>query len=78
MWQCTEDELVYLLTFMFEERGCLEVFQIPRNILINFLVSVKQKYKNNPYHNWRHSCYLIKKKKKKNSKKFLKFIFFSV
>lgn len=56
---CTEDELVYLALYMFIERGCLEVFQISRQILVNFLVKVKSSYRNNLYHNWRHAFDVI-------------------
>jgi hypothetical protein len=69
LWDNTEDELFFLALHMFEERGFLEVFSIPRETFIRFLYNVRKGYRVNNYHNWRHAVDVSPVEKKKRERK---------
>eukprot|EP00736_Rhodelphis_marinus_P008344 Rmarinus@m.10004 len=60
-----EDMMTYA-EYMFQHFGLTDIYQIPHPVLRNFILAVKSRYKENPYHNFRHAfdvtqntfCYL--------------------
>jgi hypothetical protein len=58
MWKFSEEELMYLLTYMFEEFGLYKEFNIDRIVMVNFLSTVREMYNNNPFHNFLH-CFCV-------------------
>jgi len=64
VWTCSPDELLVLSYEMFVEMRLVDEFQIVGDTLKNFLITVRQNYHDNPFHNWYHGfsvlhfCYL--------------------
>jgi CheY-like chemotaxis protein len=55
VFEFDDDELLVLTKHMFIHFDLLKHCNIECDVLEKFLVAVKQGYKNNPYHNWRHA-----------------------
>ena len=51
----SEDQYVVGIESMFHASGVLGQFKVSNSVLRNFLLSVKQNYRNNTYHNFRHA-----------------------
>jgi len=64
IWECTDDELLYLAFYMFEDRHLLHHFKVDKEVFYQFLLAVRSGYKTIPYHSWKHAfdvahaCYL--------------------
>lgn len=54
VWQYTADDLVVFTYYIFESSGLMEEFNIPQDIFKNFVLCVRSKYRENPFHNWYH------------------------
>jgi len=50
-----ENELLYLTKQIFVQLDLLQHFSIPEKVFEQFLLAVRENYRNNPYHNWRHA-----------------------
>lgn len=49
------DEMVRGAVAMFLQLGLVKRFQIEKETLYRFLITVKRNYRDVPYHNWRHA-----------------------
>ncbi|XP_064092393.1 high affinity cGMP-specific 3',5'-cyclic phosphodiesterase 9A-like [Macrobrachium nipponense] len=58
VWQWEPNEMLTLIEHMYRELGLLEEFCISPPTIRNFLVSVQENYRNNPFHNFRH-CFCV-------------------
>ncbi|KAK4304512.1 hypothetical protein Pmani_023541 [Petrolisthes manimaculis] len=58
MWQWEPNEMLSLIEHMYADLGIMEEFCISPPVLRNFLVSVQENYRNNPFHNFRH-CFSV-------------------
>ncbi|KAG7172285.1 High affinity cGMP-specific 3',5'-cyclic phosphodiesterase 9A-like 1, partial [Homarus americanus] len=58
VWQWEPNEMLTLLEHMYRDLGLMEEFCINPPTLRNFLVSVQENYRNNPFHNFRH-CFCV-------------------
>lgn len=54
-WQWEPNEMLVLLEEMYYELGLVEEFDIHPATLRRFLLRVQENYRNNPFHNFRHS-----------------------
>jgi len=65
VWSYSHDDLLYFTYSIFEEMGLIKQFNLQPDILKNFIIQVRQKYRDNPFHNWVHGfsafhfCYLF-------------------
>ncbi|CAB4059486.1 PDE9 [Lepeophtheirus salmonis] len=55
MWQWEPNEMLILLEEMYYELGIVDELEINPIILKKFLIRVQEGYRNNPFHNFRHS-----------------------
>jgi len=55
VWQWEPNEMLALLEEMYYELGLVEELQIHPSTLKRFLLRVQENYRNNPFHNFRHS-----------------------
>ncbi|XP_064417117.1 rod cGMP-specific 3',5'-cyclic phosphodiesterase subunit beta-like [Latimeria chalumnae] len=53
-FDCTELDLVKCGIQMYYELGVVKKFQIPQEVLVRFIYSLKKGYRKITYHNWRH------------------------
>lgn len=54
-WQLDEDHLLPLLKNMFQTFGIIERFNVNPEKLERFIMTIRDNYKANPYHNFRHA-----------------------
>ena len=57
-WQWEENEMTALMENMFFELGLVDHFKIDLPTLKRFLITVKDNYNVNPFHNFRH-CFCV-------------------
>ncbi|XP_050525696.1 dual 3',5'-cyclic-AMP and -GMP phosphodiesterase 11A-like [Daktulosphaira vitifoliae] len=50
-----DDEMLMAAVSMFLELGLVKAFNIEKETLYRFLITVKRNYRDVPYHNWRHA-----------------------
>ncbi|XP_015367889.1 PREDICTED: dual 3',5'-cyclic-AMP and -GMP phosphodiesterase 11A-like [Diuraphis noxia] len=50
-----DDEMLMAAVSMFLELGLVKTFNIEKETLYRFLITVKRNYRDVPYHNWRHA-----------------------
>jgi len=55
VWQWEPNEMLALLEEMYYELGLVEELEIHPSTLKRFLLRVQENYRNNPFHNFRHS-----------------------
>lgn len=55
IWQWEPNEMLMLMEEMYYELGLVEELSIHPTTLKNFLLRVQENYRNNPFHNFRHS-----------------------
>ncbi|XP_075221410.1 dual 3',5'-cyclic-AMP and -GMP phosphodiesterase 11A-like [Lycorma delicatula] len=51
----SQDEMLLAAVSMFLELGLVKKFNIERETLYRFLITVRRNYRDVPYHNWRHA-----------------------
>jgi len=54
-WELQEQDLLPLLKEMFDSFGLVQRFKIPVPKLERFIMKVRDSYRDNPYHNFRHA-----------------------
>jgi len=57
-WKCDTTEMLRLMEEMYKELGLIHALQIPTDSLKRFLVTVRNHYRDNPFHNFRH-CFCV-------------------
>jgi len=57
-WKCDTNEMLRLIEEMYKELGLIQALQIPADSLKRFLVTVRNHYRENPFHNFRH-CFCV-------------------
>lgn len=57
-WKWEDNEIIGLFELMFQELGLIEEFKIDPRTLRNFLYAVRENYRENPFHNFRH-CFCV-------------------
>jgi hypothetical protein len=55
VFEHSEAELLGIAKHIFVHLGILSTVSVTEDVLEHFLVAVKELYKDNPYHNWRHA-----------------------
>jgi high affinity cGMP-specific 3',5'-cyclic phosphodiesterase 9 len=55
VWKYTEEDLIHFMGQMFVTMGLVEHFSIDENLLRNFLMTVRNLYNKNPFHNFKHA-----------------------
>lgn len=58
MWRLDRDSMVDHLEYMYHDLGISQAWNIPRSTLRMFLFSVRERYQDNPYHNFKH-CFSV-------------------
>ncbi|KAI8927751.1 hypothetical protein BC831DRAFT_161067 [Entophlyctis helioformis] len=54
-WQWDDNELLGLFELIFDELGLIAEYSIKRVVLRKFLLTIRENYNNNPFHNFKHS-----------------------
>merc|ERR1719419_386388 len=54
--ECTLGKLCFMI---FASTRVIELFNIPENVLLDFINAVKAKYRNNPFHNFYHAVHVL-------------------
>ncbi|XP_069792485.1 high affinity cGMP-specific 3',5'-cyclic phosphodiesterase 9A-like [Narcine bancroftii] len=55
LWQWAPNEMLSCIEYMFHDLGLVHEFSIDGVTLKRWLLSVQGNYRDNPFHNWRHS-----------------------
>ncbi|XP_039270104.2 high affinity cGMP-specific 3',5'-cyclic phosphodiesterase 9A-like isoform X1 [Styela clava] len=58
VWRLGRDAMVDHLEYMYHELGVTRAWKIPRATLRMFLLGVRERYQDNPYHNFKH-CFCV-------------------
>ncbi|KAJ3117166.1 High affinity cAMP-specific and IBMX-insensitive 3',5'-cyclic phosphodiesterase 9A [Phlyctochytrium bullatum] len=58
IWQWSEEELIALIEWMFEDLNLIKEFSIDRDKLRLFLCCIRYGYNKNPFHNFQH-CFCV-------------------
>ena len=54
LWEHDEERLVELVVLLFRKSGLMESFKIDEERLRAFVIAVRDGYRSNPFHNFRH------------------------
>nr|CAB3264743.1 high affinity cGMP-specific 3',5'-cyclic phosphodiesterase 9A [Phallusia mammillata] len=58
VWRLDRDSMVDHIEYMYHDLGIVRAWRIPRATLRMFLLGVRERYQDNPYHNFKH-CFCV-------------------
>ncbi|CAK8673759.1 unnamed protein product [Clavelina lepadiformis] len=58
VWRLDRDSMVDHIEYMYHDLGIVRAWKIPRTTLKMFLLGVRERYQDNPYHNFKH-CFCV-------------------
>ncbi|XP_002131457.2 high affinity cGMP-specific 3',5'-cyclic phosphodiesterase 9A isoform X1 [Ciona intestinalis] len=58
VWRLDRDSMIDHIEYMYHDLGVVRAWKIPRSTLRMFLLGVRERYQDNPYHNFKH-CFCV-------------------